>query len=148
MTEKLIAAVSEKIYDLFDGKYRVYTEKVRQNLEKPCFFTEIEEVEKVNLLGGRFFLRAKVKLLFEDCSETANYTAESMTGELFNALNFVKTDSVTLFGRKIKCKKSDSGFEMSVYYDLGIEEVKEDETAFMGQISVKENVCGIYEGRN
>ncbi len=145
MPHELRKAVAEKIFEHFEGKYPVYTEKINQNLVKPCFFAKISNIEKINLLGGRFFLRCEVEVSFVLQGESENHLAESVSGELFGVLNFVKIGSVKLFGRRMNWTKEDGYVTVRVSYDIFEKEEKE-ETAMMEKIVLEEKIGGIYEG--
>ncbi len=146
MLSMLTGAVSEKLFELFDKKHPVYTEKVYQNVEKPCFFVEIKGVEKVNLLGGRFFLRVEMCITAEDDSDNKNLVSEKNAGKLFGALNFVKVGEISVFGRKMSAVNDGDKLVFKVLYDVsGVMEKDDDETALMESIGVKEDVCGIHE---
>lgn len=147
MLGMLTGAVSEKIFKTFEEKYPVYTEKVYQNVKKPCFFVEIKGVEKINLIGGRFFLRVEMNITAENESDNRNLMSEEMAGKLFNALNFVEVGEISVYGRKMNAVNDGDKMIFKVFYDVSsIKENEEDETAFMESIGVKEDVCGIHKG--
>lgn len=144
MPNELRRAVAEKIFEHFDGEYPVYTEKINQNLVMPCFFAKIGNIEKINLLGGRYFLRCEVEVSFLTEGESENHLEESVAGEIFGVLNFVQVGDVKLFGRKMTWTKEDGSFSVRAYYDIfGKEET--EETAMMEKIVLEEEVDGVYE---
>lgn len=147
MLGMLTGAVSEKIFKLFDKRHPVYTEKVYQNVKKPCFFVEIKGVEKINLLGGRFFLRVEMSITAEDDSDHKNLMSEKIAGKLFSALNFVEVGGISVYGRRMSAVNDGDKMIFKVFYDVSsVKENENDETALMESIGVKEDVCGIHEG--
>ncbi len=142
----LTSAVSEKIFALFEEKYPVYTEKVFQNVKKPCFFAEIKGVEKINLLGGRFFLRVEMNITLEDDSDTKCFASEEVAKKLFCALNFVEVGEASIYGRRMSAVNDGNKMIFKVFYDVSLTEVMDEEIALMESIGVKEEFGGIHEG--
>ena len=129
MTEKLVGKVAKSIRDRVKETYRVYTECVEQNLEKPCFFVECESAEKVPLLGNRFFLRVWVKVSFDATGERQNFKEQEVLGDVFLALNTVKTEEGCLMGRKIHAKRESGILTVRGCYDVFFEESEDKEEA-------------------
>ena len=129
MIKKLIGAVAQSIRERLGAGYKVYTESVHQNLEKPCFFVECESAEKVPLLGRRFFLRMWVKISFLSSGDRKNYEEQEILGDLFLALNTIKTEEKSLMGRKIHAKRESGILTLRGCYDVFFEEAGENEDA-------------------
>ena len=53
-TNDVLDGVSVKLNELFEDEYKIYTNSVKQGLEKPCFFIKILPSSKKKLIGNRY----------------------------------------------------------------------------------------------
>lgn len=125
MIEKLIGAVAESLFKKWGEEYEVYTESVYQNVKKPCFFVECESVEKKELLGGRFFIRADIKVSIEDDGDIRKQKVEKMIGDVFAVMNFVCVEGKTLQGRSVRGKWENDSFVVRGTYSIFCGEERE-----------------------
>lgn len=135
MVDKLICALSEKIRGEFED-WSVYTESVHQALEKPCFFVECENVERVDMLNGNFLMRVNVKITCDNDSEEKKYEAQSIASSLFDLLGRIKAGECFFNGRKINGKWESDSFVVRACYDMFTKKVCE-EASLMETIELK-----------
>lgn len=125
MVDKLVEALAENMKARWGEEYKIYTENVYQNAVKPCFFIECENVQKVQLLGGRFFLRVEMKVVFDSDSDQKKLEGDKIIGELFVMMNCIKKDDRVYNGRKIHCNKENGNLTVRGVYDLFIRKEEE-----------------------
>lgn len=53
-TNDIIDGISIKLNELFEGKYKIYTNSVKQGLKMPCFFIKSLPSNKKKLIGDRY----------------------------------------------------------------------------------------------
>lgn len=53
MIKEMMNAVTNRLYTITSGKYPIYTRKIRQNLEMPCFYVRIFNPGNDRFLGCR-----------------------------------------------------------------------------------------------
>ncbi len=140
MTDKLIGAVAQNIQDCFKDA-AVYTESVYQYAEKPCFFVECENIERVEMLNRNYFLRVHVKVIYENDKEEKRLEAEGAATKLLGILATARVEEILLNGRKIHARWENDRLVVRAIYDIWQEEEKE-ECDVMESIEVK----GIYDG--
>ena len=141
MVDKLIGALAESIESAFDGKYKVYTESVYQNAQKPCFFAECERAERLPMLNRRFFVRVHVLITFENDGDEKKFETESIVARLFDILGLVKVEDGYLNGRKIYGKQEEGRFVVRAIYDMWPQNIEKD-IGIMESLEIKE----IYDG--
>lgn len=137
MIDVLVGAVGSMLHEKWGDEYEVYTEKVYQGAKRPCFFVECEKTEKINLLGGRFFVRADIKVTLENDSDTKIREADALIDSIFSLLNFVDVGERRIFGRRINAKWENGSMVVRSVYDVsGV--IEETEGDLMEKITVKE----------
>lgn len=140
MISSLTKEIGERIREGIG--YEVYTENVYQGTQKPCFFVKCENVEKKQLLGGRFFLRVGIKVELDTDSETKKYDTEKLTGMLFKIMNLVHVEDKVFHGRGTTGKWENDLFVIRSSYDVFIKEGNEvcgeEDIYLMESIEVKE----------
>lgn len=134
MVEVLVEAIRKGVEEKLGAEFCVYTESVYQNAEKPCIFIECENAECKKLLSERFFVRAFIKISIVTDSETKNYDTQKLMGEMFSLLSFVRTDSLTLEGRRLQAKWEGDNLVFCGQYDLFGTENTTDEKDYMEKL--------------
>lgn len=149
MVDKLIALLAQSIEKEFGNEYAVYTEAVTQNAKKPCFFALCESVERMQMLNGRFFVRAHVLVSFEAEGDEKRLEGDKIIAKLFKLLGRIEGDSLFFNGRKVHGKWSDGVLSVRGIYDLWPEEAEED-VDLMEKIELKGLCYGnqIYQAGN
>lgn len=138
MIEKLIETVSINVKKALGNEYKVYTEAVYQGGEKPCVFIECERLEKINLLGERYFLRAWLKVSLADDRRDKKHHADAASEALFNIMAKVCTDTVIIWGRNLTAKWENGDFTLRAYYDIYTQ--NKEETEMMEKIVLRQEV--------
>ena len=54
MVNKIINAISAKLFETFGADYTIYTENVEQYLQEPCFYIEIVAVSINQIVASRY----------------------------------------------------------------------------------------------
>lgn len=144
MVSELVRAVAKGIYEHWEGKVPVYTEKVYQNAEKPCFFAECSSIKRVKLLGGRYFLRCTITVTAENDSEMCGLETESMMDGLFYVMNFVSLGDFKIHAVSLTGERENNAFKAVGVYDIFTHTDDAEDTWLMESIEIKEEECGIH----
>lgn len=136
MINKIIEAIADHIKKRFEN-INVYTEKVKQGFESPCFSIICSSWEKNLYRGHRYRLQTDIEVHYYNGKERENYN-DIMT-EIFEVINYIKLDDCCL--RPIKMK-ADTGEDYCIFtagYDFFCYEKEEKEMMgeYMEKISVK-----------
>jgi hypothetical protein len=135
MVEELVKSLAERLREMFDG-YEVYTESVAMGAEKPSFFVECEEAEKVQLLGKRFILRISLSVTLESDSDRKRSESESIMPTIFEAMSVLKTEERIVRGRSLTGRNESGRLVMRGVYDVFMtDEISEDKIFMMETMS-------------
>ena len=135
MVDRLLALLVQSIEKEFGNEYAVYTESVYQNAKKPCFFALCESVERMQMLNGRFFVRAHVLVRFEAEGDEKRLEGDKIVARLFKLLGRIEGDNLCFNGRKVHGAWSDGVLNVRGIYDLWPEEAEEGD--LMEKIELK-----------
>ncbi len=142
MVETLTEGIVESIRDRWGEEYKIYTESVYQNVLKPCFFVECQEVRNVQLLGRKFFLRVKMKVSFFNDGDEKKHMGEKLVGEIFSLMNTVKKDGNIFYGRGLKSTWENDALIIIGEYDL-FEKNKKEDAEMMESVEIPQKGCFI-----
>jgi len=118
----IIKAINEKI-----GRYTCYTEQVKQDLKKPCFF--ILQLDESNFpqVGKREIRRYYFDVHYFPASNLANDECWQISNKLFKVLRWIEVDGGICRGITMRGEIVDNVLHFFVAYQLLLNEIKEDE---------------------
>ncbi|MGM9552556.1 MAG: DUF6838 family protein [Clostridia bacterium] len=137
MVQKVIEGLYDSIRKATNEKIPVYTEKIKQGLIKPCIFVQCENVERVTLLGDRYFLRVYVKVDYMSDSDTKMYEGDCVVEDLFSAMGMIEKDGERIRGRRISAEKNDGNLTLTAIYDVFIKDCDDTDKSLMETIEIK-----------
>ncbi len=145
-------AISERLYDVFGGTVKVYTEQVRQGLSKPCFIVTALNSELKRQQANRWFLVNPFRVTYHSDEGDGGDRADiyEMQMRLYDYLSEVVIDGAAVRGTKTCCKvnngntdaitvlqdgTADCRLEFEANYDMYL--TKAPEREIMGKLEVK-----------
>ena len=118
MVNKVIAAVSNSLYDEFGKDYRIYADNVEQNLVRPCFFINV--IRPAVLPGSIGRDKMSVPLVIQYFPTTVGKRTECYTiaDRLFRCLKYPEYNDVVYRGTDLKFDINDDKLNFNVRYDF------------------------------
>lgn len=119
MVNKIINAISNKLYELFGNECEVYSEAVEQNLQEPCFLINHIESRQEMIVKPRYYLRSSFDILFFSDADKKRVDCLSKGDILFDGLEYIKTsDQEVLRGINMGSEIIDDILHFKVDYNL------------------------------
>lgn len=138
--EKLIDAIAEALFQEFGSDYDIYTEKVEQGLEEPCFLVRCLNPTKNLDLGSRYRRTNRFSIQYIPSSDEANKECFSVMERLFHCLKDVFIDEKPIHGKELECELVDEVLTLTVNYD-GFE-LEEHESVDMAELEISTKMKG------
>lgn len=135
---------------IFDGICRaiadgfglpVYTERVKQGLDGPCFVVRLESSVTELFFGKRYLMKNRFKITYLDPSADEEQNCLDAAEKLCDVLEVIDYGDGTVRGSDIKCAAKENYMEMWVSYDLFVWKYDggEEDTGLMEDISIDES---------
>ncbi len=117
MIDKIIDAISMKIYELFGEEYHIYKHDVEQGLKKPCFLITVIDYSKEPLLNLRSKNLLPVDVLFFPTN--GKVQCYDVSEKLTNELDIIETVSNDKFiGTQMRSEVVDNILHFFVNYNF------------------------------
>lgn len=55
MTNDIVDAISVQLFEVFGAEYAIYTENIEQDLQEPCFFIDVVNVSRSQIINRRYY---------------------------------------------------------------------------------------------
>lgn len=115
--QKLIDAIAEALFQEFGSDYDIYTEKVEQGLEEPCFLIRCLNPTKNVYLGGVYKRTNQFVIQYITSASEANEDCNSVMERLFECLEYVILDDQPIHGMDLNGKITDGILNFKANYD-------------------------------
>ena len=136
MPEDIVESVCRNIKEEF-GDIPVYTERVVQGLEEPCFFVYMEESIYTRFFGERFFMQNKVAVKYFAKYQTENSSCASVVERLCMILEQIECDGI-IRGTKPQCDIKEGILNFEIYYNFFVKKKeKPEDTELMQSMKLK-----------
>ena len=124
MINDIIAGISSKIYETFGDGYEIYSDRMTQNLNEPCFLilplTHRQESKLSNSSYKRWFRQYPFSVYFYP-QRNGNQYAENQTvaEKLFECLEYIETEIGLIRGSNMRYSIEDKDLlSFVVNYDF------------------------------
>lgn len=115
--KELIDAIAEALFQEFGSGYEIYTEKVEQGLNEPCFLIRCLNPTK-NIFLGRFYKRTnQFSIQYIPSTTDANEECASVLERLFECLENVILSGKPIHGTELHGEIIDGILTFTVNYD-------------------------------
>ena len=126
-TLTLVDAVVEALFEEFGSGYEIYTEKVEQGLQEPCFLVRCLDPTK-NLHIGRCYLRTnQFSIQYIPSTATTHEECMMVLERLFECLEYLTVNDKLIRGTNLNGQITDGILTFLVNYDGFV--LKETEAA-------------------
>lgn len=107
MIEEIIAGISSKIYETFGDDYEIYSDRMAQNLNEPCFLiSPMRHYQKSRLCNStvsRYYREYPFCIFFFPKREGQQYSENQLVAEkLYECLEYIETDIGKLRGSEMR----------------------------------------------
>lgn len=134
MINKIISAIADNIKLKFEN-INIYTEKVKQGFEKPCFSIICTNCQKNIYRGQRYRLNADIEIHYYSSSRD-DYNDVML--KLFDIINYIEVDSYSIRAVKMSMTQKEDCCLFAVGYDFFC--YMEEEKEMMGEYMEKLNI--------
>lgn len=107
MIEEIIAGISSKIYETFGDDYEIYSDRMAQNLNEPCFLispmTHFQQAKLSNSTYSRYYREYPFCVFFYPERTGNQYSENQLVAEkLYECLEYIETDIGKLRGSEMR----------------------------------------------
>lgn len=133
--KELIDAIAEALFQEFGSDYEIYTEKVEQGLEEPCFLVRCLNPTKNRHLGLLYKRTNQFSVQYIPSTAEANDECASVLERLFECLENVIVSGRPIHGMELQGEITDGILNFTVNYD-GFVLKEETEQTSMNDLEV------------
>lgn len=90
MINEIIAGISTKLFETFGANYTIYTENVEQFLKEPCFYIELVNSNRSQIIGNRYKSENSFDIHFFTAEDELKKDFRSVADVLFDALEYIR----------------------------------------------------------
>ena len=135
MINKIIDGISQKLFQEFGGKYKIYTEEVKQGLKAPCFFIDVLEPSEELFRGNRYRQINPFCIQFIPDTKEKKEKCSTIINELYRVLEYISIDETVeeenpiislVRGSKMQGIYNDGRLNFYVNYDMFVIKSNDD----------------------
>lgn len=119
MTNYIIKGIAQALNGEFGEDYTIYTEKIEQGFETPCFFISLVSSSDKMMLGHRCFSENLLCVqYFPQDEQHGNEECLEVMDRLTKCLKWIYDDEDLTMGRKMNGELTDGFLSFFVHYDF------------------------------
>lgn len=142
MINSIIESISISLNAEFGDKYKIHREAKRQGLKEPCFFIQCLNPTNRLFFGKRYFRQNQFCIQYFPKDELhENEECHATAERLFMCLKYLKVNSDSVMGTKMKYEVVDGILHFFVNYDMFVYKMAES-VPFMEEVSSETSVKG------
>ena len=136
LVNETIKGIANKLYNLFGGSYKIYSENIKQELKNPCFNIVTLSVGRRDLVGERYIYEQSFDIHFFPRKLGCRDEMLEIRDTLLHNLRFIKLlDDSYLYGTNIRGEIVEDVLHIFVNYDSIIVDVKKV-NEYMGNLEI------------
>lgn len=117
MVNEIKDALSIRLKQSFGDDYEIYSKKVKQGLEVPCFLISILSQSKTQIIGNRYYLEVSCDVHYFPSVEGDNDELDDVGSILFDDLEYITMlNGDQLRGTKMSYEKFEGVLHFYVTY--------------------------------
>ena len=145
MVQQLIEGAARAIQQAFGEGCAIYTEMVRQNLKRPCFFIEGGDLSEKHMVGNRYRRAAPLSVTYFPSEEKIplkrNAEMAAVDEELFCVMeNLVTEDGSVFRGTSMRAQNAGEVLRFSAQYGGVYKKLPDENPVLMGDLTLNEGV--------
>lgn len=124
MVNDIKDAISIRLNQVFG--YEIYSKDVQQGLQEPCFFIQVLNPSRKQIIGNRYFLDVLFDILYFPSVQGNNDELDEVGSSLFNDLEYITmVNGDQLRGTKMSYEKFDGVLHFFVSYGMFVKRIEE-----------------------
>ena len=145
MLQELIQGAANAIAGAFGPKTMIYTEMVRQNLKRPCFFIEGGDLSEKRVVGNRYLRKTPLSVTYFPSEEKIpvkrNAEMAQVAEKLFCVMeNLRMEDGSILRGTSMRAQNAGEVLRFSAQYGGFVTKLPDENPELMGDLTLREGV--------
>ena len=124
MINKIIDAISIKLFEIFGENYTIYKEDIKQNLHKPCFFIDVVNSDMNQIVANRYYLNNYFDICYFSCKDENKNEMLNVIDSLFTNLEYITLENGDLLrGLNMNFEIVDYVLHFFVQYNLIVKKI-------------------------
>lgn len=134
MINKIISAIADDIKSKF-GNIKIYTEKVKQGYESPCFSIICKRADSGIYRGSRYRMTAEIEIHYYNNKQRENCNDTMLS--LFDIINYVNLDGFPIRACQMSMETDSDCCIFKAGYDFFYYTENNEEKELMGEYKDK-----------
>lgn len=131
MLNDIMDAVTRRLDELFGDGYTIYTDRVEQGLEEPCFFVQFLEPSEKPMIGRRYYRQTEMCIQYmpEDTQQSSR-ELNRVSDILMNGMEYITLTDGNLLrgtGMKVRMDMDEDVLTFLVSYNMYVVKKKQEE---------------------
>ncbi len=137
MLTEIINGISTKLFETFGENFTIYTENIEQNLKTPCFFIELVNSSRKQIVGNHYRSENTFDIHFFTSEEEDKKEGRNVASILLEALEYITLANGDLIrGTNMHFENVDDVLHFFVNYNVHlIQPIEKAER--MGELNIK-----------
>jgi hypothetical protein len=110
--------LAAKINEVFGEDYRIYTEEIEEELQKPSFFLLFLTPKQKQVIGKRYFKTYPMVIRYLPSTVNKNEEMNAVADRLYDALEYISVGDSLLRGTNINHEVIDGVLRMYVEFNM------------------------------
>lgn len=145
MVQELIQGAAGALHKAFGPDAAIYTEMVRQNLKRPCFFIEGGDLSEKRVVGNRYLRKTPLSVTYFPSEEKIpvkrNAEMAEVAEQLFCVMeNLTLTDGSVMRGTSLRAQNAGEVLRFSAQYGGFVTKLPDENPELMGDLTLQEGV--------
>lgn len=140
MINSIISGISVSIFEEFGEGYEIYTEKIEQGINEPCFLISSLSQSSKQFFSSRYKKDNLFSIQYFPSSNEIKAECNDVAERLNNCLEWINVNSNLIRGTNINSEMTDDVLHVSVTYNYFAVSKTKDGVDAMNEYSVQNNV--------
>lgn len=140
MINSIISGISVSIFEEFGKGYEIYTEKIEQGLNEPCFLISSLSQSSKQFFSSRYKKDNLFSIQYFPSTDEIKAECNDVAERLNNCLEWINVDGDLIRGTNINSQMTDDVLHASVTYNYFAVSKPKDGIDAMSEYSVQNNV--------
>ncbi len=140
MINSIISGISASIFEEFGEGYEIYTERIEQGLNEPCFFISLLSQDSMQFFSSRYKKNNLFSIQYFPSTDETIAECNDVAQRLNNCLEWINANGDLIRGTNINSRMTDDVLHASVAYNYFAVSKSEDGVDAMREYSVQSNV--------
>lgn len=145
MLQQLIHGAAEAIAKAFGEDTIIYTEMVRQDLKRPCFFIEGGDLSEKRVVGNRYLRKTPLSITYFPSEEKIPLKRNAEMADVAELLfcvmeNLILEDGSVMRGTSMRAQNAGEVLRFSAQYGGFVHKLPDENPERMGDLTLHQGV--------